>query len=278
MTSTNHAIDPVVEHLDLVDLDVRMFTVHHQAAAQKRLLVVCSPLGSEQVANYRREVGVARALAERGTSVLRHHPRGHGDSRGEPDQISIGQLAADAVALARQVGGVDELPVAVLGTRVAAPVALRVASQLDAQSVALWCPVTPKRFLREALRARAVGGLKQGRSPEEPDEALAARGCLDVVGYEFSSRLYEEFSADDTVCVDGLTVRRALVVDVGRRGGQGRRYAEALAEAGCEVEHKTLEGAVGWWLATGRLEDGEQSPESQGLIDLTTAWIDEDPS
>ncbi|MGQ0669868.1 MAG: alpha/beta hydrolase, partial [Actinomycetota bacterium] len=119
----------------------RLFGVMHTPpAAPSGGVVVCSPLYAEFARNYRREVLLGRALAERGIAVQRFHYRGSGHSDGQPGAMTFASMLGDAaVAAERLVGETGVRRVAFVATRWAALVAAAAAARYDSP-LSLWQP------------------------------------------------------------------------------------------------------------------------------------------
>lgn len=137
--------------------DARLFgTVHVPAGGRARgSVVLCPPLGKEQVDSYRGLTLLAQKLCARGLLVLRFDYFGAGDSVGAqdaPDITShwIGSIAA-AVEFVRGLGPSD---VALVGLRAGALLASTAAPQCGPLAAAvLWDPVVRGRSYLHEQRA-----------------------------------------------------------------------------------------------------------------------------
>src|SRR6516225_2479097 len=69
---------------------------------QDRVLVFCHSLGIEHMVTQRMEVLGARAAAKAGFTAFRYNSRAHGDSAGDPKDITFTDLVDDACAAADQ--------------------------------------------------------------------------------------------------------------------------------------------------------------------------------
>jgi pimeloyl-ACP methyl ester carboxylesterase len=154
------------------------------------VLVHCHSLGVEQITNYRNEVLLARAVAERGIPVFRYHARGHGDSAGNFADATLETMVEDALGAAdhaRRRAGADR--VAWLGVRFGALVAAHaLARRDDTAALALWEPVERgadyfRAMLRGVLMSQVARGKKPDASAEELMEAVERDGHVNVHGY-----------------------------------------------------------------------------------------------
>src|SRR5688500_12781422 len=107
------------EEIEFLGTEERLFSCRHVSLEHPRAgLLICSPISADFMANYQREVLLARMLAKRGFAVQRFHYRGTGNSDGDPAEVTFGRLCEDAVQakdeLARATG---VSTIALLGTR-----------------------------------------------------------------------------------------------------------------------------------------------------------------
>ncbi|RZK96277.1 MAG: alpha/beta hydrolase [Rhodococcus sp. (in: high G+C Gram-positive bacteria)] len=132
-------------------------------------VVLCPPIGKEQVDSYRGMVYLAQQLRAQGLLVLRFDYRGTGDSAGDqddPDAVA-GWLDSirTAVGYVRSSGITD---VGLVGLRVGALFAAQAATTCGpVQAVALWDPVVRGRaYLRKQTSLRQmVVGPEDGEDP-----------------------------------------------------------------------------------------------------------------
>jgi pimeloyl-ACP methyl ester carboxylesterase len=146
--------------------------VHLPEGGQVRgAVVLCPPLGYEQLCAHRTFRVLAEHLAERGMVALRFDYDGTGDSFGtddDPDRVNAWvRSAGDAVDLLRTAGAPT---VALVGMRIGATIAAH-AVAAGADSLVLWDPVDGRRFLRQ-LRALQLLGL--GKIADEDGSASTA--------------------------------------------------------------------------------------------------------
>lgn len=184
-------------------------------------VVICPPLGRDNVFAHRALHVLARGLAAAGVSTLHFDWPGVGDSEGTPADAGIASSWIASVGVAAgflgRVTGVDL--VTLVGVRVGAMLALAATSQDDlAVDLVLWAPdVSGRGYLREVAAFEAVSGTS-GAFPLGLD-ARQALGAIDVRELRLPS----------------LDRRRALVV--GRDGAPAdEEVARQLEEAGAAVD------------------------------------------
>ena len=127
-------------------------------------VVLCPPLGREQVASYRTMRQLGDALAGKGLLAVRLAWSGQGDSAPVDDELTVLQnWAADLAAVVAQLRAVGVEQVHLVGLRLGALVAARQAVGLGASSVLLWDPVASgKNFLRHEQIMYTAEGLAPG--------------------------------------------------------------------------------------------------------------------
>lgn len=138
------------------------------------------------------EQGLFPALSDRlaaaGFSVLRFSFRGHGNSAGEPRDMTIAGERLDLRAVVESA----QRPVSVVASSFGAVSTTLSLSQLPIESVVLWQPVLDlhRTFLRPEL--------PRGRELYGDLTPLRERGFLDIEGrFELGAQLFAEFAELD---------------------------------------------------------------------------------
>ena len=196
-------------------------------------LVVCSPIHADAVKQYRREVLFGRALASAGFAVQRFHYRGFGNSDGEGRDVTFAAMRDDAIAAGdelRERAGVGEI--VYLGIGWGGLVAAAAVSS-SAMPIALWQPVLDApAFFTAAMRARAIGALKEAdgvrSSEEELLEELRNEGSLDVLGYSIDRTLFESSKRGGA----RFSPARASSEGLAAASRQGDQFEREVSEAG----------------------------------------------
>jgi alpha/beta superfamily hydrolase len=279
-------VDPatgVIEEAAFTSGAERLLTVTHLPQGQLRgALLVCPELGWGFTKNYRREVLLARRLAEAGWAVQRFHPRGVGESGGRFEDTTFDRLVGDAMEAADLLAGrTGQPPTAVLGSRLGAAVGLEVASRLGGVPLVAWDPIGSGRsYVRDLARLRGTWRLAMGDDePVSAADELDRTGYLDVVGYRVSRRLHDQI-AEMSLGELGADHRppQALLLHIGRRADTPPRDVRAVADelrgSGTEVDVAGVEGRFDWWLRKG-FDCEEASPVGRALITRTVSWLAE---
>ena len=264
----------------------RMFAFLHRPTEDPTAgVVMCSPLEAETIRHYRKEVLLGRALAARGLAAVRFHYRGTGNSDGEGSDRTFDDMAGDALDVAawlRDRTGVER--VAYLGTRWGALVAANAAGR-GTQPLAMWEPsVSAAAYFRETLRWRLMHELKHAEPgaprPTTKDlvDEMRERGSVDVMGYPVHWSLYST-AADRTLQGElGSDPRRVLLVQLSLERelrAEYRRLVEEWNGAGLDAASELVIDEVAWRFQVVRWAAEEDRPETDRLLSITTAWLDD---
>ena len=251
--------------------------LHLPAATAPGLVVVCPSFGAEWKYNYRREVLLARDLAQRGIAVVRFQYLGSGHS---DDGIApFGQMVHDALLAenwARQRAGTRK--VAFFGARFGAMVAAA-AGRPAASAVATWSPPTSgQQYFDEIFRVVRIGRLGHPAVPgEEPhdDRAALARGeAVDLLGYTLPAELYRSLEGSWFERELGARPREVALMDVGeRRSRHLDETATRLRTAGYRISLDRLEEGRSWWLHDSDWQPDEERESVRRLVSHTSAWL-----
>ena len=134
-------------------------------------VVICAPLGYDQVLGYRALRFVGQELAARGIAALRFDYVGEGDSTGQSGTVGAPELWISSVARAAaylRESGIEN--VALLSLGAGALIANEAARTMDASALVLWDPeLSGRRFLR---RQRALFDLAVGHDGTNDPSAL----------------------------------------------------------------------------------------------------------
>jgi alpha/beta superfamily hydrolase len=245
--------------------DVQLFTCLHEPAssddgAVKGAVLVCSSVLADFVSNYQREVHLARRLAEAGIATLRYHPAGMGDSDGDPAQVTLDSLSADArwaTNLLRT--SVGDVPVAFLGVRWGALAAAEAAGSVapaEAPLVLIEPVIDFRRYFREAWRSRAMSALAASDAGEKKQklvDVLSAQGYADIVGNVLHRPLYEGAVDFDALAAFDGHAGDALVVQFQGKElrPELRTLTERVRSGGAAVDAVIVDVEESWWFRSG---------------------------
>jgi pimeloyl-ACP methyl ester carboxylesterase len=176
-----------------------LYGVFHPAQTGRtdRVLVFCHSLGIEHMVTQRMEVLGAQVAASAGFAAFRYDSRAHGDSAGDPENVTLTDLMDDACAAAdyaRELSGASRI--IWVGVRFGCFIAAEaIARRDDAAALALWEPLHQgDDFFRSALRAMFFSELAEGKRPGATIDDLLKRletgGVLPVVGGYIYHPLY----------------------------------------------------------------------------------------
>jgi hypothetical protein len=236
------------------DPETPIFAIFHRPANQPAgVIVVCSPPYSEAIRNHRRELLFAWLASEKGLAVARFHPRGGGHSGGDTEDLSLTTMQDDARVVAETAMERFQSPlVGLIGTRLGAVVAHRVAAEYAHVAVAWWQPVfDAERYLGELSRARLIGDLKRGiRGDGTPlHEQLMSEGVVDVLGSPITRRFAK--SLIDRPLDDAPEgPRRGLLAQMSRRDELEEDYesfANRLHQRNWTMSTLVIPDEETWW-------------------------------
>lgn len=275
------------DEVELFDGPEAIFGCRHLAAEPPDRpvgVLVCSSVGADAAAFYGAEARLGRVLARAGVATQRFHYRGTGASDGAPDELSFITMVADArAALERLRTCVAPVAVGVVGVRLGALVAARLAASLDGAPVALWSPVADARpVLEAAARARAAHHPVLDRAPFadlHPDVDGGREGWtadhraasdLDLFDLPLAADLIEGVVVGSLV--DELRGCSGEVLLVGTAAGpvateRARSLVERCRAAGLRVDAATV--------PRHEENDGVPTPiaDAGPLVDHTARWL-----
>jgi hypothetical protein len=263
--------------------DERIFACTYLPKAEPLAAVlICSPLLADLHVTYRREVLTGRELAARGFAVQRFHYRGSTNSGGSPEASSLGDLVMDgqrAGERLEQNAGIK--PTVVVGTRLGAMVAAKVATIFDASSLVMWSPTLDAAgYFRDVFRGYMIGRLKDGelagKRASDPVGRLRREGSLDVLGYPIGRPLYDSFV--DRHLIDEMSPRAGgcLLIQVGGNALSSSylRFARQMRGRGTAVDTSVVAGREAWWFGGGATLREDEARVAQEVSARTVEWAE----
>ncbi|HST14879.1 MAG TPA: alpha/beta fold hydrolase [Gaiellaceae bacterium] len=242
-----------------------------------RGVLICSPLGYENVIYHRQLAILARRIAAKGTPTLRFDWPGCGDSAGDDLDPGLIPRSLDSVQTAvetlRDRTGVEHVDI--VGLRIGATLAASIVGQTEhAGSLALWDPFrTGTAYLRNLRAFERLGRKARTWTKDDSYESAA--------GFRLSRETVAALESLDLLQCDFGSPRRVFL---GYRDGlASTAVAEHLIGQGHDVTTAELEGlrevALGWaerpvpvssfeaiedWLELPDLAAGEDFPALTG--------------
>jgi pimeloyl-ACP methyl ester carboxylesterase len=250
---------------------------HARAGDAPRVVVHVHGYGVEQMALYRAEVLMARAAVAAGLPVLRFHLRGHGDSSGDFEAVTLDGMVEDAMAAAdeaRRRSGASG--VVWLGVRIGGLVAAEaMARRSDSFALALWEPVhRPLDYFRGLLRGMLFSQVAAGRTPDASVDQLlervAAEGRTDVHGYYLHRPVVESSRERSLEGALGAWAGPTLVAQIQGRPRltpANRALEDALRARGAAVTTLCVNEEPGWHFSH------NPAWECPALVEGTAAWL-----
>jgi pimeloyl-ACP methyl ester carboxylesterase len=164
--------------------------------SKAEVLVFCHSIGIEHMVTQRMEVLGAMAATKLGFAAFRYNSRGHGDSAGDPRDVTFGDLVDDACAAAdyaRELSGARRI--IWVGVRFGCLVAAEAILRRDTAALALWEPLhRGDDYFRAAIRSLLFSQVADGKRPGVTADYLLKQlesgGVLPIVGTYLYHALY----------------------------------------------------------------------------------------
>lgn len=229
-------------------------------------VVICSSLLEELQRGYRAEVLLARKLARHGFVTARFHYRGTGNSLGDDDQITFGDLTEDARGV---LGGlrtrVPGLPIGFVGARLGALVsaATATASRQRHPALAFWDPVPDLATYLAELRRAAVAMT-----------VVRDRRTHPLCGADLPGSLVATAEAHTLGSLGGSDLGPVFVGQLADRGPRAAatRATELLRTLASSVDVSDFPEEKLAWLVPCR-RDVPNSTAPWPLLDRTVEWL-----
>jgi len=219
-------------------------------------VLICPPLGHEQVHSHRTLRHLAEKLAAQGFAVMRFDYHATGDSdgaEGDPQRLATWKAnVSDAVDWMRREGGCRKI--SLVGLRLGAVLAALYAEQHEVESLVLWAPVVKgRRYVRELTALNQTAQLAGGGSTGieamgfvYPNELAGELAQIDLVSRSVRSQQVLIASngnaAGDSLLLDHLS-KQGVVAELMELPG----YEGMMAEPhDTEIPHEALRSIVGW--------------------------------
>jgi alpha-beta hydrolase superfamily lysophospholipase len=249
----------------------RLFGMVHAAQcdlAHPIGVVLCNPLGYEELTVHRTYRLLAERLAAAGLAALRFDHDSTGNSAGRPSdpgrlQAWLDGIGAAIDALRARAPHVER--VALFGVRFGATLAaLAARERRDVDSLVLWAPIVSGRMHARELRVFGAAKASKVAPPQGLD------GGADVGGFFFARETLADLSAIDLASSHAPApgAARMLVLPRTERGAEEARWVEQLRARGMDVEL----GADGGYGAMMR-DDPYFSVVPFAALDAIVTWL-----
>ena len=202
-------------------------------------IVICAPVGHEQLHAHRGLRHLADALAAWNVPVLRFDWHGTGDSAGldgDPDRVRTWRAnLRDAIRWMR--GQLGCRRISVIGLRVGATFAASFSSEEEIENLVLWSPIVKGRsYAREMLAVDLTSELRPKPKNANPKDVEAAGFLLTEESTAELSKL--------NLLKDPVKCRRALIVEQAELPDDLQLF-NRLASLGIPVEQFAVAGLGG---------------------------------
>jgi alpha-beta hydrolase superfamily lysophospholipase len=263
------ALGAVTAEAGFLDVDGRGgFAWHHRPSGSNAgagAIVLCPPLGYEQLSSYRTWRILAERLASAGFHAVRLDYLGTGNSEGdagEADEVDSWIRSIDAaVAHARRLAECEQ--VALVGLRAGALLALQAARRSQPiDRLVLWSPFASGRACVRELRALA----RLSRQEHGDEDAQEEAEGLNVAGYVMSAAALAALARWSGADLIGPLARQTLVVDAQERPVDPA-FLESLRATGTALTRIHSEETADM------LAPPHRAKTADGIIDAVTAWF-----
>jgi len=196
-------------------------------------VLICPPLGHEQVHSHRTLRHLADRLAARGFAVARLDYHGTGDSDGteyDPQRLATWRANVnDAVEWLRREAGCRKI--SLVGLRVGATLAALYAEQHEVESLVLWAPIVKgRRYVRELTALSQTAQLA----------ASDASAGIEAVGFVYAHETVGELAKIDLLS-GSVRCRQVLIASSANAVGDSL-LLDHLSKQGVAVERMALPG------------------------------------
>jgi len=275
MLARSKQTQPWTEERGFFESDERpLYAVTYRNERPGASVVIFCNSFSENHSEGRAEAIAARIIAASGCSAFLYHPRAHGDSTGDLEDVTFADLVEDAInaaAYARSRTGASR--VVWVGIRFGALVAAHaVTRSSDSIGLALWEPALSARdYLLKSMRHVIYHEMALGERPsmtvEQMSDRLAREGKISLLGFDLYRKFFESAHAD---LLGALEPWRGptLIAQFQKHSRLSRahtRVRDTLVGRGLRVRsvlHRGADGRDPWW-----------TPEE--VARQTGAWLDE---
>lgn len=252
-----------------------LYGAMHRARRHGAPIVVFCNSFAENHWEGRAEAISARIIAASGYSAFLYHPRAHGDSAGDLEDVTFEGLIEDAVnAAAYARNRSDASQIVLVGIRFGALVAAHAIRRIaDSIGLALWEPVLSARdyflkSMRHVMYYEVLQGDRPSLTVDQMSERLEREGRIGLLGFDLYRKFFESAQAADLL--DALQPWRGptLIAQFqkhSRLSRENNQLRETLVRRGLSVRaalHRGSNGSDPWW-----------TPE--GIAQQTGDWLDE---
>ncbi len=168
-------------------------------------VVLCPPLGFEQIHAHRAYRRWAESFAEGGFHAVRFDYRHTGNSSGDgPAASCVSSYLADILSIADKLLSQGRKGVAFVGCRFGATLAVLAAKERPSSMLILWNPITSGR--RYARELRAIAAMSAAHQ-------LPASNTVECAGFEITSTSMDEIATLEIKNTDLKNVLNTLLID-----------------------------------------------------------------
>lgn len=242
-------------------------------------VLMLSSLYEDLQLHYRREILMARHLAQRGFAVARFHYRGTGNSAPLPDEaVTFDTMLRDAGLMeGLLLERTARAPLVLYADKLGALVATELRRNRPGAPLVLVSPVlTGADYFRGLVRASKVVGLRSRASEDVSfQEQLARSQRADVFGHAVHARSYADLSAR-ALAEPQPGSGPTLVIQLSSADSLStslRSLVDRLREAGVDAEAVVLRQRERWFVPD-QWEPDNDVPDTHAISEGVSAWLE----
>lgn len=242
--------------------DCTLFGQFHGVTAPRAALLVCPPMGREDISAYASLIRLAEAAAQAGVATLRFDYAGCGNSAGDDTEPARLQAWTRSVGLAidqlKNLAGTDR--VIVLGVRIGALLAhLACEDRHDVAALIAVAPVVSGRaYVRELRALQMTSGTV--------DASAGASAVLEAGGFVISDETRDALSGIDLLKRERPPAPRVLVIDRDDMPAS-QKWLSSLQALGAQVDHQAQPGYAAM------MADPHFAEPPESMIAAVVRWV-----
>lgn len=219
----------------------QLFGIYHPPRQKigTKAVLLCNPIGQEQIRSYRCLRQLADRLSAAGLHVFRFDYYGTGDSWGSMDDASVQKWVSNVGQAADELKAMSAVNrISVLGIRFGAVLAAIASKErCDIAKLYLWDPVTDGRAYLDELQTMQDELLRDPDRFSEPRSA-GDIGKNELIGFPMPDGLSTAISAIDSSYIREIKAAALCVLDTQQNTVYGNVFANLVdAESTGELLH-----------------------------------------
>lgn len=281
-TDTETGVTEETKFLGLPGQQILAFLHRPTSRAVVGGVVICGSLFEDFQINYRREVLVARRLAQRGFATVRFHYRSVGNSDGLPSgAVSFDSMVEDASTAATWLAARAGITRPVMcGSRLGALVAAHLAARGGHAPLVLWAPIlSGGDFFRGMSRASLLAGVRaearKKQSSASTEGRLRTEASVEMLANRVHRSSYEDLGSRSLPEAPGPGQQVLLVqLATGDALTAGPQALVSRWRAAGAVVDVLMVRARQVWTVPDEWQPEEDRAPTLALVEGISTWVD----